>query len=153
MSTRCNVIVKENDGKFFQLYHHHDGYPEGVGVGLEEYIEQMGPEHLRDGEKFAKFLCDIQDDEYEYEGTNICPHRDIEYLYYIDLQEQFIYCYSISILRYSGSMLKYLINQIKNNDLGNLSHVYLIYSKPFTKILNEPCTTSYRAFENGNECR
>ena len=154
MSTRCNVIVKENDGKFFQLYHHHDGYPEGVGADLEEYIKQMDDDCLVDGKKFLDFLCDPKrDDEYEYEGTNICPHRDIEYLYYIDLQEQFIYCYSISILRYSGSMLKYLINQIKNNDLGNLSHVYLIYSKPFTKILNEPCTTSYRAFENGNECR
>ena len=63
MSTRCNVIIKEYDGNFFQLYHHHDGYPEGVGADLEEYIKQMDDDCLVDGKKFTDFLCDPKHDD------------------------------------------------------------------------------------------
>lgn len=31
MSTRCNIIIKDRGDRRIYLYHHHDGYPEGVG--------------------------------------------------------------------------------------------------------------------------
>ena len=125
MSTRCNVIVKENDGKFFQLYHHHDGYPEGVGADLEEYIEKMDDECLVDGKKFADFLCDPNhDDEYEYEGTNVCPHSDIEYLYIIDLQKREISCFHVKL--FTSNVIE-MRKCIKNNSLDELDFLNIEY--------------------------
>ena len=129
MSTRCNVIVKENDGKFFQLYHHHDGYPEGVGSDLEEYIKQMDDECLVDGKKFVYFLCDPKhDDEYEYEGTNVCPHSDIEYLYIIDLQKREISCFHVKL--FTSNVIE-MRKCIKNNSLGELDFLNIKYKHNF----------------------
>lgn len=39
MATRCNILVKDNEGNRIVLYRHYDGYPEGengVIKGLEE---------------------------------------------------------------------------------------------------------------------
>ena len=125
MSTRCNVIVKENDGKFFQLYHHHDGYPEGVGADLEEYIEQMDDECLVDGKKFVDFLCDPKrDDEYEYEGINVCPHSDIEYLYIIDLQKREISCFHVKL--FTSNVIE-MRKCVKNNSLDELDFLNIEY--------------------------
>lgn len=129
MSTRCNVIVKENDGKFFQLYHHHDGYPEGVGVDLEEYIKQMDDDCLVDGKKFVDFLCDPKhDDEYEYEGTNVCPHSDIEYLYIIDLQKREISCFHVKL--FTSNVIE-MRKCIKNNSLDELDFLNIEYKHNF----------------------
>lgn len=111
MSTRCNVIIKEDDNKFFQLYHHHDGYPDGVGTDLEDYIKLMDKDCLSNGEKFVNFLCDpLRQDEYEFEGTSINPHDDIEFLYFIDLQKHEIYCYSIDLVNWDTSIVDFVIN-------------------------------------------
>ena len=37
MSTRCNIIIKDRRDKII-LYHHHDGYPSGVGSDLKKYL-------------------------------------------------------------------------------------------------------------------
>lgn len=34
MSTRCQIRIKNE-------YHHHDGYPEGVGADLKEYCKKL----------------------------------------------------------------------------------------------------------------
>lgn len=129
MSTRCNVIIKERSGKLFQLYHHHDGYPEGVGIGLEEYIEQMDNECLVDGKKFSDFLCDPErDDEYEYEGTNICPHGDIEYLYIVDLQKREITCFRVKL--FTSNVIE-LRKCIKNDSLDELDFLNVKYKHKF----------------------
>lgn len=129
MSTRCNVIIKERSGKFFQLYHHHDGYPEGVGADLEDYIEQMGNDCLVDGKKFSDFLCDPKrDDEYEYEGTNICPHGDIEYLYIVDLQKREITCFWVKL--FTSNVIE-MRKCIKNDSLDELDFLNIEYKHNF----------------------
>jgi len=45
MSTRCHIIVKENNKETF-IYHHHDGYPSGVGAELEGLLAKC--EHAND---------------------------------------------------------------------------------------------------------
>ena len=129
MSTRCNVIIKEYDGNFFQLYHHHDGYPEGVGTDLEEYIKQMDDDCLVDGKKFTDFLCDPKhDDEYEYEGTNVCPHSDINYLYIIDLQKREIVCFFVKL--FNDNVIE-MRKCIKNNSLDELDFLNMEYKHKF----------------------
>ena len=107
MSTRANVVIKkttENGNvSYAQLYHHHDGYCSGVGKDLSDYmaeIEVMPYEEkkkvLEDPVSLAKWLShDARHDEYEYEGTSVILHGDIEYLYVIDLTTETITCYSI----------------------------------------------------------
>ena len=62
------------------LYHHHDGYPTGVGQELERAL---------DGKCFgsamecARYLIDEVSSEYELSPEGI--HGDIEYLYSINL--------------------------------------------------------------------
>ena len=128
MSTRCNVIVKENDSKFFQLYHHYDGYPEGVGVDLENYIKEMDSEQLEDGKKFCDFLSNPSRDTYEYEGTNIHPHGDIEYLYVVDISKQKIQCYEIKISSFKSIDCH---THILNNTLNNFNSVEMVYEHSF----------------------
>ena len=107
MSTRANVVIKKSDDKgavnYAQLYHHHYGYCSGLGNDLSEYmaeIEAMSDEEkkniLKTPVSLAKwFAADERNDEFEYEGTNVYLHGDIEYLYVIDLTTETITCYSI----------------------------------------------------------
>lgn len=41
MSTRCNIIIRGNAGNQIILYHHHDGYPEGVGSYLLDFCTKL----------------------------------------------------------------------------------------------------------------
>ena len=75
MSTRCNIIVR-GFGQSFTLYHHHDGYPEGVGVDLKKRL--AGNSFYAAG--FANRLIKDPNDEYEIAGG---LSSDIEYLYIV----------------------------------------------------------------------
>lgn len=81
MSTRCNIVLKTGK-RFFKdiiLYHHHDGYPEGVGADLVERLKDHFT-GLRVEDIANKLVKDL-DDEYE---ITTCIHGDIEYLYIIN---------------------------------------------------------------------
>ena len=106
MSTRANVVIKKTekncDVSYAQLYHHHDGYCSGLGDALSEYMAEI--EVMPDEEKkkvletpvsLAKWFADDKRFvEFEYEGTDVNLHGDIEYLYVIDLTKETITCYS-----------------------------------------------------------
>ena len=96
MSTRCCVkVVKHFTNKTAEgmLYHHHDGYPEGVGVDLVNRSKKWkGPFQDRpewDIDEVVNSLIKDQTDEYEYTAYN---HVDIEYLYTIDCDTMTIKC-------------------------------------------------------------
>tara|TARA_B100001245_G_C22614008_1_gene303297 strand:+ start:29 stop:457 length:429 start_codon:yes stop_codon:yes gene_type:complete len=38
MSTRSRIAIQSKSGKYKSVYHHYDGYPEGVGVSLNKYF-------------------------------------------------------------------------------------------------------------------
>lgn len=91
MSTRSVVIVKENNEETW-IYHHHDGYPSGVGLDLvqrlkrleEEFNSESIPTFLRREVESRDIVNNlIKDTEDEYEFTN-CIHGDIDYLYVIE---------------------------------------------------------------------
>ncbi len=81
VSTRCNIVI-ENKNDALYLYHHCDGYPEGVGNELLELSNML---------KSGMMPSDVYDTlvylygDY-YEITNKL-HGDIEYVYNIKLNE------------------------------------------------------------------
>ena len=101
MSTRSEIIIKdywtsEATGKHYtkkvKLYHHSDGYPEGVGKDLMEFIYPMlTRSNSSDCNSVANKLLKWKDDN-GYELT-VYVHSDIEYMYVIDIPMKKIFCY------------------------------------------------------------
>lgn len=91
MSTRCNVVVK-NGSKQTILYHHFDGYPEGVGKNLVEFMADKHSGEINDVDEFVKELKAFDN---IYEDT-LGLHWDIEYLYVIWLDAESVVCYSVN---------------------------------------------------------
>ena len=95
MSTRCCVkIVKHFQNAYTEvkLYHHHDGYPEGVGEDLVNRSKNWAKVHPGDKwdiDDIVNSLIKDSNDEYEYTAYN---HVDIEYLYTIDCDDMSIKC-------------------------------------------------------------
>lgn len=83
MSTRCNIIIKDKYNEFW-LYHHHDGYPEGVGADLTKRMNSAFEKDLDLSDVVNMLIKDI-DDEYE---ITTGEHGDIEYLYKIDVDRK-----------------------------------------------------------------
>jgi len=86
MSTRCNIICKikrEGDKKpqqFAVLYHHCDGYPDGVGYDMKERLESASDIKRRHAGSFINSMVKDPMDDYEI-TTDL--HWDVEYVYTI----------------------------------------------------------------------
>lgn len=81
MSTRSNIVVKDSDSEH-TIYHHSDGYLEGVGAELKEFIDTQYKPDTRTADEFCKQM-EGWDDSYEYDDSGI--HGDVEYIYYVDI--------------------------------------------------------------------
>ncbi len=111
MSTRACIKIKEgvklngDDKKLTEcvitLYHHCDGYPDGVGKDLKKYLAEVVSKWARwDPETIATQLVRgvIKDNEglpdrgYK---VAICEHGDCEYGYLIDCDKQTLTCYDL----------------------------------------------------------
>lgn len=101
MSTRSEILIKDYgiyEGKKWsistKLYHHCDGYPEGVGRDLMErvYPMLMKSNNLRVDE-IANML--VKDEDHVDDGYEVtaCRHIDIEYFYEVDVPKKQIKCY------------------------------------------------------------
>lgn len=91
MSTRASIRITEGDGQIL-LYHHCDGYPEGVGAELKEFLKKFkywNPEDIASGLATKKNSYG----RYPYECA-ICLHGDEEYVYVIDCDKETLTCYS-----------------------------------------------------------
>ena len=88
MSTRAAIIIKDSKSKY-NVYHHCDGYPEGVGKELERVYRNCD---LIDATEAKKRLLEYDN---EYEDTD-CIHSDEEYIYVVDTDERKIECYSVT---------------------------------------------------------
>ena len=108
MSTRCNIIVKDGNDRIY-LYHHHDGYPMGVGTELQRWLdERFKPQPYFTPRWYAMSIATAlvkgapvypfdkegkKDDEYEI-TTGL--HGDVEYVYVINCQARTLRCYEVS---------------------------------------------------------
>lgn len=95
MSTRCHVIVIDSNDESHYVYHHCDGYPEGVGKDLKKILSKCSESGEYDWECILEEMMKY-DDSYE-EDSGI--HGDEEYLYYIRTNDKdciTLDCYSYS---------------------------------------------------------
>ena len=110
MSTRCNIIIKDRWDRKIYLYHHHDGYPSGVGSDLKKYLSKWQDWQFRQhgGWEFANDLvknkAGLDDDEYE---VSMGLHSDIDYCYVINCKAGTLKCYSCRDLYYNEDNGKY----------------------------------------------
>lgn len=83
MSTRCHIVVKNTtENKKHYVYHHCDGYLDGVGKELKEFIkDKYQPTHYTSDE-FCKQI-ENWNCSYEYEDCGI--HGDEEYIYHVEI--------------------------------------------------------------------
>lgn len=98
MSTRC-VIKVEGKTSNLDIYHHCDGYPEGVGMELRKALYDGLLARINSAERGDSFrgfefpdvvrtILEISD---EYKITDGI-HGDIEYLYIVDLKANKFTC-------------------------------------------------------------
>ena len=93
MSTRCNVVLHNQNGEQKAiLYHHCDGYPDNMMPKLQSLFSKAGRllnEKVDDPERVAAMLVALSVDESG--GPQFVPclgtHDDIEYLYRVYLDE------------------------------------------------------------------
>ena len=89
MSTRATIRLKEGEN-IVNLYHHHDGYPEGVGDDLKNRLNN--DKKYWDMYSFATLLIKDNNDEYE---LTCGQHGDEAYAYLIDFDTKTITCYKV----------------------------------------------------------
>lgn len=98
MSTRCNIrVLSKKYDKSFMLYHHHDGYPSGVGMDLKTFLDKK--EYWSAYDISNKLIKGIHSEMYERldEGYYITSsmHGDVNYLYLIDCDNKQLKCYYV----------------------------------------------------------
>lgn len=137
MSTRSEILVKCSFGSC-KLYHHHDGYIEGVGFDLyERFFAKDGEWFNRknyEGKQIIPSASDIvnslvkdADEEYEITFSN---HIDIEYYYEIDVEKGTLTGWSVDYIDYdekTGNRLKEY-KMVKYNKYG-LNEIKELYNK------------------------
>lgn len=81
MSTRASIIVCDQTGKRLYIYHHTDGYPDGVGQDLKDFLETYtkASDSTWDCYDITMKILALGED-YE-NATSI--HGDVEYKYII----------------------------------------------------------------------
>ena len=117
MSTRANIVIVNEKEEPVILYHHHDGYPSGVGQGLTDYAEELlnSPDKdkiIATPKSLGDWLVSPErDDEYEYIDS---LHGDIEYLYVINLANDTVNCYDAWCWDVAGSENDAINGQLTN---------------------------------------
>lgn len=123
MSTRCNIVIEKKDDTLY-LYHHCDGYPEGVGAELLK---------LKDTLKRGMTPSDVYDTLVYLYGDDYEPteglHGDVEYVYTIKLDDDdakiiFKKCVRRNPMKYSEYSLdimevhsfQYVVSDANGND-------------------------------------
>lgn len=119
MSTRCNVIIKDECGDQLFFYRHSDGYPSGVAKTLGEFVHLIKTDRIRDNlSQSAGWLILLGYEEYSsyndlkrmrdnkngtgIDGWKVGAYEPcsglmgwIEYLYEIDLSDKVIRCLNL----------------------------------------------------------
>ena len=94
MSTRTNIIIKKTingEEKLCQLYRHNDGYPEGAGQELLDFLSKE--ENCKYDNPMDMGQAIVEQDAADVvEGEEENLHGDIEYFYEIDMDERTIVC-------------------------------------------------------------
>lgn len=94
MSTRATILIKEKDEKDIWVYHHCDGYPDGVGTDLKHYLNTLKYNWYAEDIANALIKGSAVEDDNGYQLTS-CQHGDEEYAYLIDCDNKTLTCYEM----------------------------------------------------------
>jgi hypothetical protein len=123
MSTRCNIIIHQSYEKYAILYHHHDGYPEGVGMELPKIVKNIdGAINMMNPTGLANAI-NKYDSNYEIEYG---IQGDINYLYVINIDDGTLNCYSVDFFHNNIGIVEDLI-------AGNCNGQKLVFSEEVIK--------------------
>ena len=98
MSTRATILIKSAEKKeSVRIYHHLDGYPDGIGSDLKAYTSTLRWWDVYGiANDLIKGRCGMvgnsPDDGYELTS---CQHGDEEYAYLIDCDAKTLTCYEV----------------------------------------------------------
>lgn len=111
---RNNYQTKFRRGKYqvYKLYHHHDGYPEGVGVNLMSRAQKRGKQGWCIDSVVNSLVKDAND---EYEIT-VYKHTDIEYVYFINCNKMTIRCFS-AMYDYNDEAQETLLKTLEEKEI------------------------------------
>lgn len=89
MSTRANIFIRNSydDREKEVIYHHCDGYPEGVGRTLSQILRSI-PKDVRESLtklSLAEYICEKDSD---FQITTPCMAADAEYIYEVCLDKR-----------------------------------------------------------------
>ena len=90
MSTRCHVIITKGNDKSY-VYRHHDGYPDGAGEDLKNFINSNKDNFNNWSVNDFSIKLENEMDDFEFENYGI--HGDEEYIYFIDMDNIILECY------------------------------------------------------------
>lgn len=80
MSTRTNILVETNDGTVYQYYIHYDGYPEGVGCQLVEWLGNAYAERNR--RRMEAVAARVH-------GLEACPEPTLQEMVFAELKKHY----------------------------------------------------------------
>ena len=90
MSTRATIkIAKKGKGDVW-MYHHCDGYPDGVGSELLDFLSNIDDNDWN--QKYISANINAEDPSYEFTSGQ---HGDEDYAYLIDCDKHTLTCYSV----------------------------------------------------------
>ena len=116
MSTR-SVVKVINNGKSIELYHHCDGYPEGVGYCLLKIMEEYKTDEYSDINSLVMKM--ITKGNFEVTFYNHC---DIEYFYELNFDKKQVNCMAVNNW---------------NKTMEILEHIDLVYDKEKDAMVDE----------------
>lgn len=91
MSTRAAIVIKDAKNKN-NLYRHSDGYPEGLGEEIKEFLDEY-----KEAESISADALAMDMHREEIASPTYCIHSDEEYLYIIDCEKRKLTCYDVGI--------------------------------------------------------
>lgn len=91
MSTRAAIVIKDAKNKN-NLYRHCDGYPEGLGEDIKEFLDEY-----KEAISVSADILAMNMAREEIASHTNCIHSDEEYLYIIDCEERKLTCYDVGI--------------------------------------------------------
>lgn len=100
MSTRATILIQSKErNENVRIYHHCDGYPDGIGSDMKAYLKtitQTQWDVYEIANDLIKGKCGMvgkhPDDGYELTS---CQHGDEEYAYLIDCDAKNLKCYEV----------------------------------------------------------
>ena len=114
MSTRC-VVKVINNGRSIDLYHHCDGYPEGVGFCLLKLMKKYSESDYLDANWIVNKM--IKNGRFE---TTFYNHSDIDYYYEMDFDKREVKCMSVDNWGDVMKILEHINLEYKEEDDVNI---------------------------------